>query len=236
LGENDVEPELYLEDKKDWNEKLKFSGSGDTPFSIDLENYTISRQGSSFQMYHTFSPSSPLRDIDIQHTITFNSEQIMLRTFETRLSQSSQKTEIVVDRRPSPAIIGSIIRFTGDSDDGDNLATVTGIDENNYMVYITPHNSASYNYHDEGTWLRCFADHGNGQVYDNEYPKVNLEPSTWAIGVDAFNAIFDDIIGPNDLTGILKRQPVNISVDPADWDSFGYGLKNVIQKGQINER
>jgi hypothetical protein len=76
LGENDVEPDLYLEDKKDWNEKLKFTGSGDMPFRIDLENYTISRQGYSFQMYHTFSPSSPLRDIDIEHTITFNSEQI----------------------------------------------------------------------------------------------------------------------------------------------------------------
>lgn len=91
LGENDVEPELYLEDKKDWNERLKVSGSGGLPFTIDLENYTLSRQGYHFRMYHTFSPSSPLRDIDIEHTITFNSEQIMLRTFETRLSQNSQK-------------------------------------------------------------------------------------------------------------------------------------------------
>ena len=227
LGENDVEPELYLEDKKDWNEKLKFTGSGDMPFIIDLENYTISRQGYHFRMYHTFSPSSPLRDIDIEHTITFNSEQIMLRTFETRLSQGSQKTEIVVDRRPSPAIIGAIIRFTGNSDDGDNLATVTGVDENNHIVYINPVNSASYNYHNAGTWLRCFADYGNGQVYDNEYPKVNLEPSTWVIGVDGFNDIFDNIIGPNDLTGILGPHPVNISVDPAGWDSFGYGLRDV---------
>lgn len=120
-----------------------------------------------------------------------------------------------------------MIRFTGDADDGDNLATVTGVDVNNHLVYINPHNSASYNYHDSGTWLRCFTDHGNGQVYDNEYPRVNLEPSTWTIGVDGFNAIFSNIVGPNDLTGILAPQPVNLSVDPAEWDSFGYGLKDV---------
>ena len=221
IGDNNIEPVLYLEGKNSWNEELKYTDSSNEPFRINLENYTLSREGDNFLMYHNFSPSSPLYDLG-EKTITFNSSEIMLRTFETRLKEASHKSYIEVDREPSRAIIGSIIRFTGDSDDGDNLATVTGIDKNHNKIYIKRFDSLSYNSHDTGTWLRCFADHGNGQVYDNEYPKVNLEPTTWTISEDQFGDLLNEII-ENDPTGLLEG--IYISLD--DEDNFGYGLKNV---------
>jgi hypothetical protein len=223
IGENDIDPDLYLEGKKSWNEKLKHTGGSDEPFMLNLENYTLSRAGEDFLMVHTFSPSSPLYDIEVDTTIEFVSHEIMLRTYETRLSAASNKSVIVVDRLPSQTIVGSIIRFTGDADDGDNLATITGIDRNTNQIFITRYDSVSYNTHPAGTWLRCYADGGNGQVYDNAYPRVNLEPTTWSFTGDQINALFNGIVAPYDITGLLGEIDLNLDDD----DNFGYGLKNV---------
>lgn len=236
IESGDEGAELVLESKKgSYNRSLRSVGDTDAPFQIDLHNYTLSREDAQFLRYHTFSPHSPFHKMQsdgqgdtlgepiAQGTIAFTSSEIMLRTFETRLSAGSRKSSIEVDRRPSRAIIGSIIRFTGEADDGDNLATVTGIDANENKIFIKRYDSLNYNNHPAGTWLRCFSDGGNGQVYDNEYPKVSLEPTTWKIDIDDFVKLMNDYIVPADASGLLQEIRIQ-SLVPVN---FGYGLKNV---------
>lgn len=227
LGENDIIPEIWIEEKNGSNEKLKFdyysSESVENPFIIDLENYTIKREDSFFKMHHVFSPKSLIYKCMSDPTITFKSEEIMLRTFETRLSEDNNaKTYIYVDRKPSKAIIGNVIRLGSNSDDGANLATITGIDVNNNKIHILRYSSINYNTPDEGTWLRCFSDYSNGIVIDNEYPKVYLEPSIWGIKEEEIGKILNRFID-FDPTGLMDD--IEIKLD--DEDNFGYKLKNV---------
>ncbi len=217
------DPDLYLIDNtKSWNEKLKYKGSGDGLFVLDLENYTLSREGYVFKMNHNFSSSSIFYKLG-QKKITFEPEQITFRTYETRLSQASEKKEIIVDRTPPRTIIGSIIRFTGDSDDGDNLAIVTDVDPENHRIYISRYNSISYNTHEAGTWLRCYSDQRSGVVVRNRYPKVYLEPTAWMLSADFFNDLFDHLVSI-DKTGLLDD--IEMSLDP-DHDVIGYSLRDV---------
>lgn len=223
LGQKDIVPQMWLEEKNGHNEKLQFKhDDSNNPFVINLENYTISKKDSFFRMHHVFSPKALVWDIMDDPTITFESKEIMLRTYETRLSQDNTTTGyIYVDRKPSNCIIGNTIRFGSDSDDGANLATITGIDTNDNKIYINRINKVNVNKHEKGTWLRCFSDYSNGQVIDNIYPKVYLEPSVWSMREDEILNLLRELF-VFDPTGIMQ----DISLDLDSEDNFGYHLTN----------
>lgn len=222
LGEDDILPQMWLEEKNGSNEKLASDGSAQAPFIIDLENYTIKRENSDFVMHHVFSPKTLIWDIMDDPTITFKSSEIMLRTYETRLSEDNDAAGyIFVDRKPSACIIGTTIRFTSDSDDGANLAIVTGVDENVNKIYIKRVNEVDVNMPDEGTWLRCYSDYTSKQVVDNEYPKVYLEPTTWGFTETEFENTLEALM-EFDPTGLMAGVQFDIASE-----EFGYGLRGV---------
>ncbi len=219
---------MWLEEKNGSNEKLKYkyhdgANGAENPFVIDLENYTLKRNEGFFEYSHVFSPKALIYECMNDPTITFKSDEIMLRTFETRLSRDNEnKTFIYVDRKPSSAIIGNIIRFGSNSDDGANLATITGFDANDNKIYIKRHNKVNYNKPDKGQWLRCFSDYSKGFVIDNEYPKVYLEPTVWTINENEMGNMLNRLIDL-DPTGLMG----DLTIELDDEDNFGYGLRNV---------
>ncbi len=216
---------LYYEEKDGTRTLLESANDpeySDEQYIISLDNYTLHKEFSHFEMDHVFSVNSPLNIAFGYSKITFKSEEIMFRTYETRLSKANESDHIEVTRRPSDTLIGTVLRFGSDSDEGDNLAIVQSVDEANNKIYIKYVNVLSYNTHDEGTWLRAFNDYTNGTVYANEYPKVYLEPTFWAVEESALQSLMD-FITEKDPSGMLS----DVTVELEDEDAFGYKLQDV---------
>jgi hypothetical protein len=224
LGDSILDPNLYYEEKNGTRTFLDTElGIGDEGhFILDLENYTLRKGNGMFLFRHNFSDKSVLDDIFNDPGIDFKSEEIMFRTFESRLSEDSEKFEIYTTRKPSMAMIGQIIRFTGDSDDGENLAIINGVDPEHHLIYIDRVDTIDYNLHEEGTWLRTYNDYSNGQVMPNEYPKIYLSPTFWTIEESELQSLIDTVANA-DPSGLLS----GIDVELDTQDSFGYSLRDV---------
>ncbi|MBI9010178.1 MAG: hypothetical protein JEZ05_09160 [Tenericutes bacterium] len=224
IGETSLNSNLYYEEKDGTRTELKTESNlgNSNHFILNLENYSLSKEDSMFVLRHNFSDKSILDDIFADPGIDFKSSEIMFRTFESRLKYDSEKFEIFTTRKPSEAMIGQIIRFTGDTDDGANIAKILSVDSNNYKIYIDRVDVLEYNLHSEGTWLRCFNDYSNGQIIENTYPKISLSPTFWTIKENEFQSLVDTVTSA-DPTGLLK----NIKVELENNDSFGYKLSDV---------
>lgn len=191
-------------------------------YYLNLDNYTLRKDNADFVFYYGFSKNSNMSKVFENPGITFIAEEIMLRTFESRMQETNTSNEIVSYRTPSSAMIGQTIRMTGNSDDGDNLATITSVDSDTNTIYVQYVNSSSYNYNGEGTWIRCHYSSTNEIVTTNEYPRIYLSPTFWTIEQSAFQSLFD-FVSDEDPTGLLDT--ISISVD--DQNNFGYSLRNV---------
>jgi hypothetical protein len=224
IGEDVLNPNIiYVETGVDGDKLKTENGVGEEGnFSLNLDNYTLSKENAEFVFFHGFDNGSVIDAVMDDAGITFRSTEIMFRTFESRLSSDATFGVIYTDRRPSDALIGQTIRFTGNSDDGDNLATIQSVDPEHNKIYIDRVNGLSYNLHNEGTWIRTYNDYSNGQVTPNEYPKISVSPSFWTIQESEFQSLMNTITGA-DPTGLLGT--VNVELDTND--SFGYSLRNV---------
>jgi hypothetical protein len=227
IGQGSDAPQLYLMDHtKSAADRLKYSGSGSLPFTLNLENYTLRRAGYHFEMHHPFEG----RFIDLFGIdgIAFDPEEITLRTYETRLTQafapSLAVNTIYVGRTPPKAIIGNILRFGSISDGGNNLATVRSVDSSAKTVKVALLNPADANAHKQGQWLRAFCCRDYEQVVPNRYPVVYLPYHDWSGAGSVVNSMARTI-ATSDPTGLFSE--IDISGSASGGGTVGFRLKNV---------
>ncbi len=227
VGSAGDSPRFFLTDasRKSSQEILYDAGSG--LFTLDLETYVLKRESGSFRFHHAFRGRFiNLFGID---RIVFRPEEILLRTYESRLAQRYEPARrsaatIHVDRTPPQSLIGATLRFGGSSQQGANLATVRSVDPVAKTIAVNPLTPSTANSHPVGRWIRAYKLVAHDVAVANQYPIMYLPPHDWTEGGEIAGAIAREF-ATADPTGIFST--IDIGAGGGGGGEIGFRLRNV---------
>jgi hypothetical protein len=229
IGESADTPRFFLLDSSQGASQEITCEEGSGQFTLDLETYALTRETGNFRFRHAFRGRF-IRLFNVDG-IVFRPDEIMLRTYESRLSQrynpgSSSSVTINVDRTPPASLIGATLRFGGSSQNGANLATVRSVNPGAKTVTVVPWKIGSANTHPAGRWIRAYKQVAHDVAVANQYPIAYLPPHDWTEGGEIAGAIAQEFAAA-DPTGFFSSVDIGAGGGAGGGGEIGFRLRNV---------